>query len=139
MVTLNSTMYPRTVRLDWIGCMSTASEESILGYRIRYWLAGSNYKEQLMDIDVGLRTYGYIQNLTVNSRYNVRVYAYSRGGVGKMSSPLTQFQMIPKGLCVPGASWGKQTFSWLRTFVQIIVNQTIFYQLVEAFCFEISI
>ncbi|BHF68253.1 Contactin-3 [Sparganum proliferum] len=105
MVVLNSTEYPRTVLLNWIGVLTTGNEESVLGYKIRYWLAGANFKETHKDIDVGMRTYGFIQNLEVNKRYNVRVFAYSRGGVGKMSSPLVQFQMIPKRFCVPGASW----------------------------------
>lgn len=105
MIQLNSTHYPRTVRVSWVGVQTTLNEEAVLGYRIRYWLVGSNYKEAHTDVDVRLRTYGYVQNLDINKRYNLRVYAYSRGGVGKMSSPIVQFQMIPRDQCVPGASW----------------------------------
>uniref|UniRef100_A0A5K3FD51 Contactin n=2 Tax=Mesocestoides corti TaxID=53468 RepID=A0A5K3FD51_MESCO len=105
MVQLNSTRYPRTVRVSWIGVQTTLNEEAVLGYRIRYWLVGANYKEAHTDVDVRMRTYGYIQNLEINKRYNLRVYAYSRAGVGKMSSPIVQFQMIPRDQCVPGASW----------------------------------
>nr|CDS33898.1 contactin,neuroglian,septate junction protein [Hymenolepis microstoma] len=106
-VQLNSTNYPRTVRVNWKGVQTTLDEEAILGYRIRYWLVGANYKEAHTDVDVRMRTYGYVQNLEINKRYNLRVYAYSRAGVGKMSSPIVQFQMIPKDQCVPGASWDR--------------------------------
>ncbi len=107
MVTINATQYPRTVLVTWIGVQTTTAEESVLGYKIRYWPTGADYRATFKDVDAGLRTYAYLQNMPLDERFNVRVYAYSRAGVGKMSSPILQFQMIPRHLCVPGASWGE--------------------------------
>ncbi|VEL41555.1 unnamed protein product [Protopolystoma xenopodis] len=107
LVKLNATDRPNTILVSWVGIQARATEESIEGYKIRHWPAGADFKYTLVDVDVGLSTFGYIGGLSSDTRYNVRVFAYSRGGVGRMSSPVVQFQIIPKALCKPGASWGR--------------------------------
>ncbi|KAL3318074.1 Contactin-5, partial [Cichlidogyrus casuarinus] len=105
-VTLNATDFPMTLKVSWAGVQSLYEEESIQGYTIRYWVAGADFKETLIDVNVGLRTYGFITNLTMDTRYELRVFAYSRGGIGTYSSPVNSFQFIDSSLCVPGASYG---------------------------------
>jgi len=47
-----------------------------------------------MDFDCGRRTWIFIDyNFEKSSFYNLRVFGYSRGGVGKMSSPLVKFSI----------------------------------------------
>lgn len=44
------------------------------------------------DYDCGRRTWIIIDdNFQLDTTYNLRVFGYSRGGVGKMSSPLIKF------------------------------------------------
>ncbi|TPP58326.1 Septate junction protein [Fasciola gigantica] len=112
MVTLNATDQPSTIRVSWVGIQARPNEESVEGYRIRFWPAGSQFKQTFTDVDVGLKTYGFVTGLEPDMRYNLRVYGYSRGGVGKMSSPVNQFQIIPKNKCVPGATWDGPDFRY---------------------------
>ncbi|KAA0200129.1 Contactin/TAG-1 cell adhesion molecule [Fasciolopsis buskii] len=128
MVTLNATDKPSTIRVSWVGIQARPDEESVEGYCIRYWPAGSQFKQTFKDVNVGLRTYGYVTGLEPDMRYNLRVYGYSRGGVGKMSSPVNQFQIIPKDKCVPGATWDGPDFQYnficngIITRVQLLVT-----------------
>ncbi|CAH8465644.1 unnamed protein product [Dicrocoelium dendriticum] len=112
MVTISSIDRPNTVRVSWVGVQANPNEESVEGYCIRYWPAGSEFKETFIDVDVGLQTFGYVEGLKSGLRYNLRVYAYSRGGVGKMSCPVNQFQIIPSDQCVPGATWDGPDFRY---------------------------
>ncbi|KER21681.1 hypothetical protein T265_10050 [Opisthorchis viverrini] len=112
MVILNATDMPNTIRVSWVGVQAKPDEESIEGYCIRYWPVGSQFKQTFTDVDVGLNTFGYVRGLETNKRYYLRVYAYSRGGVGKMSSPVNQFQIIPKAQCIPGATWDGPDFRY---------------------------
>lgn len=107
MVTLNATGIPNTIRVSWVGIQARPNEESVEGYCIRYWPTGSQFKQTFKDIDVGLKTFGFVSDLKTDVRYNLRVYGYSRGGVGTMSSPVNQFQIITKEKCIPGATWGE--------------------------------
>ncbi|KAF8566482.1 hypothetical protein P879_05880 [Paragonimus westermani] len=112
MVTINATNIPNTVRVSWVGIQARPNEESVEGYCIRYWIAGSQFKQTFKDIDVGLQTYGFVRGLEPDMRYYLRVYGYSRGGVGKMSSPVNLFQIIPMAQCVPGATWDGPDFRY---------------------------
>uniref|UniRef100_A0A095AMW2 Contactin-3 n=1 Tax=Schistosoma haematobium TaxID=6185 RepID=A0A095AMW2_SCHHA len=107
MVTLNATGIPNTIRVSWVGIQARPNEESVEGYCIRYWPTGSQFKQTFKDIDVGLKTFGFVSDLKTDVRYNLRVYGYSRGGVGSMSSPVNQFQIITKEKCIPGATWAR--------------------------------
>ncbi|CAL8100852.1 unnamed protein product [Calicophoron daubneyi] len=111
-VVLNGTDQPNKIRVSWVGVQAKPDEESVEGYCIRYWPAGSQFKLTFKDVDVGMNTYGYVSDLDTDMRYNLRVYAYSRGGVGKMSSPVNQFQIIPKDKCIPGATWDGPDFRY---------------------------
>lgn len=124
MVTLNATNIPNTIRVSWVGIQARPNEESVEGYKIRYWPTGSQFKQTFVDVDVGLQTFGFVSKLKSDLRYNLRVYAYSRGGVGTMSSPVNQFQIIAKDKCIPGASWGKDYF----VFVYYILNMFTYYK-----------
>ncbi|KAK4474576.1 hypothetical protein MN116_001717 [Schistosoma mekongi] len=112
MVTLNATGIPNTIRVSWVGIQAKSDEESIGGYCIRYWPTGSQFKQTFRDIDVGLKTFGFVSDLETDVRYNLRVYGYSRGGVGTMSSPVNQFQIITKEKCIPGATWDGPDFRY---------------------------
>lgn len=86
-----------TVHVDWRGVMTGPQEEPIEGYKIRYWRQGEDIKEAK---DVVLpRTLLYrdldatLSGLTPGESYNLRILAYSRGGDGRMSSPLWKFRM----------------------------------------------
>ncbi|CAH8651358.1 unnamed protein product [Schistosoma guineensis] len=112
MVTLNATGIPNTIRVSWVGIQARPNEESVEGYCIRYWPTGSQFKQTFKDIDVGLKTFGFVSDLKTDVRYNLRVYGYSRGGVGTMSSPVNQFQIITKEKCIPGATWDGPDFRY---------------------------
>lgn len=62
-------------------------------YQVRIWRQGESLRNA-KDYDAGRRTWIEINdNFEKNALYNLRVFAYSRGGVGKMSSPLIQFTL----------------------------------------------
>nr|BAE94190.1 contactin/TAG-1 cell adhesion molecule [Dugesia japonica] len=97
-VRLNSTNTPHQIQVTWNGVRVMPEEESVDGYRIRYWLSGGPVRTAL-DVDVGLKVTGYINDLQYDVRYNMRIFAYSRGGNGKLSNPMDQFMLIPKSRC----------------------------------------
>merc|ERR1712045_299154 len=85
---------PSTIRVTWRYVAPTVLEEPLTGYKVRYW-------ESDKDISVANNTIVYIGNrletviedLTPGKTYFLRVFAFSQGGEGKMSSPAWQFQM----------------------------------------------
>lgn len=59
--------------------------------QVRIWRTGESLRNA-KDYDCGRRTWIMVDdNFEKNDFYNLRVFGYSRGGVGKMSSPLIQF------------------------------------------------
>ena len=63
----------------------------ILLLQVRIWRQGENVRTAT-DYDCGRRTWIIIDdNFQLDTTYNLRVFGYSRGGVGKMSSPLIKF------------------------------------------------
>lgn len=57
--------------------------------QLRYWVQGADVRSAI-DVDCDRNTYGYITGLHTDTYYNLRVFAYSRGGDGLMSY-LTRF------------------------------------------------
>ena len=103
---LNSTNTPHQIRVTWNGVRVMAEEESVDGYRMRYWLSGAPVRTAL-DVDVGLKITGLLNNLQYDVRYNLRIFAYSRGGHGKLSNPMDQFMLVPRDRCQAGTIIGK--------------------------------
>ena len=79
-----------TVKVEFRGVSTTIEEEPLQGYMVRWWPEGENlYVAQ--EIDVQKKTHLELGGLQSNQLYNLRVFGYSLGGEGKMSSPTVQF------------------------------------------------
>ncbi|XP_067932128.1 contactin-like [Watersipora subatra] len=89
-VTLNRTD-GQYLGVHFNGVVTGPEEEPLDGYKVRIWRQGESLRNA-KDYDCGRRTWIMIEeSFEKNSFYNLRVFGYSRGGVGKMSSPLIQF------------------------------------------------
>lgn len=84
-------------KVTFRGISTYTNEEPIQGYRIKYWRATDNIREAKID-DIGRNSYGYVHNLERGVVYKLRVYGFSRGGDGKMSSPVTRFTITKDGM-----------------------------------------
>ncbi|KAF6038307.1 CNTN3 [Bugula neritina] len=91
-VTINRTT-DGTLGVNFRGVVTGPNEEPLDGYKVRIWRQGEDVRNA-MDFDCGRRTWTFIDyNFEKSSFYNLRVFGYSRGGVGKMSSPLIKFSI----------------------------------------------
>lgn len=86
------------VRVTWRGVDTSANEEPIVGYKVRYWDSGQKvqsakevhlYLDERIDRDLQV----IISGLAPEKTYTLRVLAYSSGGDGKMSSPAIEFKI----------------------------------------------
>ena len=82
-----------SVRVTWRGVQTGILEEPIEGYRILCWLVGESIINAFPGYDAGRTVDFTIPNLLNSTRYQLRVYGYSRGGIGKMSSPVIIFEL----------------------------------------------
>ena len=86
-----------TVAVDWRGIMTGPQEEPIEGYKIRYWRQGEDIKaanDLILPMEfLDGNLFSLVGGLTPGQSYNLRVLGYSRGGDGRMSSPVWQFRM----------------------------------------------
>ena len=57
---------------------------------MRFWRQSEN-RYLAEDREAYRKTYIVVDNLDVDTYYELRVYGYSRGGDGLMSSPIIQF------------------------------------------------
>ncbi|PAA91007.1 hypothetical protein BOX15_Mlig007872g1, partial [Macrostomum lignano] len=103
-VVVHSTGEYSSISVTWNGVRQQPNEESVDGYMVRYWVTGAP-AVNFTDVDAGLSNEVTVRYLSSETRYDLRVYAYSSGGIGTYSSPMIQFMLIPKDRCVPGASW----------------------------------
>ncbi|GFR93367.1 contactin-like, partial [Elysia marginata] len=78
------------VRVNFRGISTQIREEPLRGYKVQYWKATENLLSAV-ESDFGLMTTGVIRNLTSSEVYRLRVFAYSRAGMGKRSSPSIYF------------------------------------------------
>lgn len=86
-----------SIIVEWRGIMTGPQEEPIEGYKIRYWRQGE-ILNVARDLILPLDTlFGKLEarlgGLTPTQPYNLRVLGYSKGGDGRMSSPVWQFRM----------------------------------------------
>lgn len=85
---------PSTVYLKWRYVQPSLDEEPLDGFKVRVWELDQDMSTANDTvIPGGSKLEAYISNLTPGKTYNLRVLAFSRGGDGRMSSPITQFQM----------------------------------------------
>lgn len=81
------------------------------------------------DYDCGRRTWIMIEdNFQSDTTYNLRVFGYSRGGVGKMSSPLIKF-VLGKYITVAGEKKVDNTWVFLPEILYWLLcsKVTLFY------------
>lgn len=78
------------VRVNFRGISTQIREEPLRGYKIQYWKAAENLLSA-READLGLTTTGVIRNLSSSELYQLRVFAYSRAGMGRRSSPSIYF------------------------------------------------
>ncbi|XP_048781332.2 contactin-like isoform X2 [Ostrea edulis] len=73
-----------SVYVEWRGVSTGLFEETLRGYKIRWWLLGENIKSA-NDTVVGKETYGVVYGISKGYVYALRVLGFSKGGDGKMS------------------------------------------------------
>lgn len=86
---------PTSVRVTWRGVLPSIEEESIQGYKVRYWEADQDLpsaKEVYKQLD-GEDLEAVVSGLVPGKVYKLRVLAWSFGGDGKMSSPPWEFRV----------------------------------------------
>ncbi|XP_077497058.1 contactin [Amblyomma americanum] len=84
-----------SVRVTWRGVVPSTEEESIQGYKVRYWEADQDLpsaKEVYKPLD-GEDLEAVVTGLVPGKVYKLRVLAWSFGGDGKMSSPPWEFRV----------------------------------------------
>ncbi|XP_062566829.1 contactin-like [Saccostrea cucullata] len=75
---------PNSVYVKWRGVSTGLFEETLRGYKIRWWLLGENIKSA-NDTIVGKQTHGVVYGIAKGYVYALRVLGFSKGGDGKMS------------------------------------------------------
>ncbi|CAD5114730.1 DgyrCDS3772 [Dimorphilus gyrociliatus] len=80
------------VSLNWRGVSTGQSEEPLQGYMVKVWRLGETLYEAA-EYDSERRTHIILEDLPTDREYYIRVYGYSRGGQGTMSSPATQIHL----------------------------------------------
>lgn len=81
-----------TIDVFWRGVSTDQREEPLDGYKVRIWRYGTHIKVA-EDYDSGKETEIRINNLNLHTTYKLRVFGYSRGGDGTMSSPSITFHL----------------------------------------------
>uniref|UniRef100_A0A6B0VH84 Putative down syndrome cell adhesion molecule n=1 Tax=Ixodes ricinus TaxID=34613 RepID=A0A6B0VH84_IXORI len=84
-----------SVKVTWRGVLPSIEEESIQGYKVRYWEADQDLtsaKEVYKALD-GEDLEAIVTGLVPGKVYKLRVLAWSYGGDGKMSSPPWEFRV----------------------------------------------
>nr|WBU98469.1 C-lectin 11 [Lineus ruber] len=85
----------KSISVHWRGISIANDEEPLEGYIVRYWPAGEAMVNAI-DHYAGKVVDTVLTNLESSpTRYYLRVLGFSRGGIGKMSSPIIQFQIGP--------------------------------------------
>ncbi|XP_041348277.1 contactin-like [Gigantopelta aegis] len=80
------------VRVSFRGVSTQAFEEPLQGYKVKYWRVGEDIrKARIFDCKKSFDS--ILPNIEEATVYQLRVYGYSRGGQGKMSSPATLFTL----------------------------------------------
>jgi len=92
------------IHVRWRGVSTTQIEEPLMGYAVRIWRQGTDIR-YATDYDARKETDLYIEGLRPDILYKLRVYAYSRGGEGTMSSPALNF--------MTGSANGVVVSSWI--------------------------
>ncbi|KAK3105596.1 hypothetical protein FSP39_001377 [Pinctada imbricata] len=73
-----------SVYVEWRGVSTGLFEETLRGYKLRWWLIGDDIRKA-NDTVVGKVTNGVIYGIQKNNVYQLRVCGYSKGGDGKLS------------------------------------------------------
>ncbi|CAD5115430.1 DgyrCDS4405 [Dimorphilus gyrociliatus] len=81
-----------TIDVFWRGVSTDQREEPLDGYKVRIWRSGTHIKVA-DDYDAGKETEIRIRNMNPHNIYKLRVFGYSRGGDGTMSSPSIKFHL----------------------------------------------
>ncbi|XP_022311293.1 contactin-like [Crassostrea virginica] len=80
-----------SVYVEWRGVSTGLFEETLWGYKMRYWLQGDDIRTA-NDTITGKETHGVIYGIQRGYVYCLRVMGFSKGGDGKMS-PTTYFTL----------------------------------------------
>ena len=85
---------PSTIDVKWRYIQPSFDEEPLDGFKVRVWEADQDMSTATDTIvPPGSNLEARIYNLTPGKAYNLRVLGFSRGGDGRMSSPIQQFGM----------------------------------------------
>ncbi|KAK6176500.1 hypothetical protein SNE40_014772 [Patella caerulea] len=81
-----------SVRVTFRGVSTQSFEEPLQGYKVQYWRTGENIRSAL-HVDCEKNNNAVVPGLERGVVYQLRVFGYSQGGQGKMSSPATYFTL----------------------------------------------
>ncbi|XP_046353215.1 contactin-like [Haliotis rufescens] len=80
------------VSVSFRGVSTQVYEEPLQGYKVQYWRYAEDIRKAKM-VDTEKNSQAILGNIEKGIIYQMRVFAYSRGGQGKMSSPATLFTL----------------------------------------------
>lgn len=119
-----SVVNPSTIYLNWRYIQPSPDEEPLDGFKVRVWELDQDMSTANDTIvPGGAKLEAYVSNLTPGKTYNLRVLAFSRGGDGRMSSPIAQFQMGDEREFRNGASKQIVNAFIVITVVNIFIQQ----------------
>lgn len=81
-----------TIFVKWRGVSTNQLEEPLEGYKVRIWRDGEEIKVAT-DYDAKKETDLIVDGLRSDVVYKLRVFGYSRGGQGALSSPAIKFML----------------------------------------------
>lgn len=113
-----------SIKVTWRGVVPSIEEESIQGYKVRYWEADQEYVQakevkRLLDDE---QLEAIVTGLVPGKVYKLRVLGYSLGGDGKMSSPPWEFR-LGEGVqsSLTSASGGNFAFSLILLILGLVL------------------
>ncbi|XP_067683459.1 contactin-like isoform X1 [Haliotis asinina] len=80
------------VYVSFRGVSTQVYEEPLQGYKVQYWRNAEDIRKAKV-VDCEKNNHAILGNIDKDIIYQMRVFAYSRGGQGKMSSPATYFTL----------------------------------------------
>ncbi|XP_061177623.1 contactin-like [Saccostrea echinata] len=120
---------PNSVYVEWRGVSTGLFEETLWGYKMRYWLQGDDIRTA-NDTITGKETHGIIYGIQRGYVYSLRVLGFSKGGDGKQS-PTKYFTLgglvpVDRTISEIRAAGSKARLSLLLTSVIILFKCVMF-------------
>ncbi|KAK7092346.1 contactin-5-like isoform X2 [Littorina saxatilis] len=118
-VTVNS-HEGNSVYVEWRGVPIGLLEDSLMGYKLRWWPATENIRTANDTVIAGKRTWGVIKGVKEGTVYALRVLGYNAGGDGK-KSPTAYFTLEGMVVYNPQTTEILATGSYVRASIWILL------------------